>query len=158
MGVVGWSIGNGWCTLLVPVMFDKIKEVSPGFFAVRRLRSASGMLTACGLQNALYIFGIANILAIAVVWAFYPETANRTLEGALVRSSSKRSQPLLTFEPCRLHTEIDFLFFSDSWFVWHAEAEYSRLKKELEVTGEVPDDLKTSTHLKEKISLDSAAA
>ncbi|GAA5954950.1 hypothetical protein JCM8115_005577 [Rhodotorula mucilaginosa] len=110
MGVVGWSIGNGWCTLLVPVMFDKIKE------------------------NALYIFGIANILAIAVVWAFYPETANRTLE------------------------EIDFLFFSDSWFVWHAEAEYSRLKKELEVTGEVPDDLKTSTHLKEKISLDSAAA
>lgn len=31
MGVVGWSIGNGWCTLLVPVMFDKIKEVSPGF-------------------------------------------------------------------------------------------------------------------------------
>lgn len=59
---------------------------------------------------------------------------------------------------CRLHTEIDFLFFSDSWFVWHAEAEYARLKKELEVTGEVPDDLKTSTHLKEKISLDSAAA
>lgn len=27
MGVVGWSIGNGWCTLLVPVMFNKIKEV-----------------------------------------------------------------------------------------------------------------------------------
>ena len=27
-GVVGWSIGNGWCTLLVPVMFARIHEVS----------------------------------------------------------------------------------------------------------------------------------
>lgn len=52
MGVVGWSIGNGWCTLLVPVMFAKIKE------------------------NALYIFGCANILAIVVIYLFYPETAN----------------------------------------------------------------------------------
>ncbi|GAA5986175.1 hypothetical protein JCM10908_006443 [Rhodotorula pacifica] len=110
MGVVGWSIGNGWCTLLVPVMFNKIKE------------------------NALYIFGVANILAIVVVWAIYPETANRTLE------------------------EIDFLFFSESWFVWNAEAEFARLKKELLTTGEVPEDLKNSTHLKEKISHDSMAA
>lgn len=62
MGVAGWSIGNGWCTLLVPVMFDKIKE------------------------NALYIFGCANILAIVVVWAFYPETANVRL--ALAHSVS----------------------------------------------------------------------
>lgn len=90
------------------------------------------------------------------MWAFYPETANRTLEGAALVRPSPDARNLFLLST--LHTEIDFLFFSDSWFVWHAEAEYSRLKKELEVTGEVPDDLKTSTHLKEKISLDSAAA
>lgn len=56
MGVVGWSIGNGWCTLLVPVMFSKMGG------------------------NALYIFGACNVLAIICVYLFYPETANRTLE------------------------------------------------------------------------------
>jgi len=79
-GVVGWSIGNGWCTLLVPVMFANIHE------------------------NALYVFGAANALSIIVIWAFYPETANRTLE------------------------EIDFLFASSSPFTWDAEKEYARLK------------------------------
>lgn len=57
LGVVGWSVGNGWCTLLVPIMFANIGE------------------------NALYVFGVANALAIACVYLFYPETANRTLEG-----------------------------------------------------------------------------
>ncbi|GAA5869717.1 hypothetical protein JCM8547_005825, partial [Rhodosporidiobolus lusitaniae] len=98
MGVVGWSIGNGWCTLLVPVMFDHIKE------------------------NALYIFGAANILAIVVVYLYYPETANRTLE------------------------EIDFLFMSDSPFVWSAEAEHARLKGELDTIVEA----KTGTEHKER--------
>ncbi|KAI5478116.1 MFS monosaccharide transporter [Pseudohyphozyma bogoriensis] len=96
MGVVGWSIGNGWCTLLVPVMFANIKE------------------------NALYIFGVANILAIAVVYLFYPETANRTLE------------------------EIDYLFFSDSWFVWNAEAEFRKLKAELPAI--LAENQSTSVH------------
>lgn len=57
MGVVGWSIGNGWCTLLVPVMFDKIKEVSPGFpafsavvFAVRMLTRFCLRLIECTLH------------------------------------------------------------------------------------------------------------
>ncbi|TNY17917.1 general substrate transporter [Rhodotorula diobovata] len=104
MGVAGWSIGNGWCTLLVPVMFDKIKE------------------------NALYIFGCANILAIVVVWAFYPETANRTLE------------------------EIDFLFYSDSPFVWAAEASHKRLKGELDAIVEA----KTGTVHKEDTSFVTA--
>lgn len=51
MGVVGWSIGNGWCTLLVPVMFDKIKEVSPVLRALSPAVFAlpeGGMLTAFG--------------------------------------------------------------------------------------------------------------
>ncbi|KAL8291519.1 hypothetical protein RQP46_002497 [Phenoliferia psychrophenolica] len=82
-GVVGWSIGNGWCTLLIPIMFANLKE------------------------SALYIFGACNIVAIIAVYLFYPETANRTLE------------------------EIDFLFLSESPFVWHAEAEYRRCKAEM---------------------------
>ncbi|KAI1859959.1 uncharacterized protein JN550_011770 [Neoarthrinium moseri] len=55
-GVFGWSIGNGWLTLLCPVMFNAIGE------------------------NTLHIFGACNFLAIPVVWALYPESNQRTLE------------------------------------------------------------------------------
>lgn len=55
-GVVGWSIGNGWCTLLLPTIFSALHE------------------------KTLHIFGGVNILSIIVVWALYPETNQRTLE------------------------------------------------------------------------------
>lgn len=55
-GVVGWSIGNGWLTLLCPVMFGAIGE------------------------KTLYIFGACNMVAIPMVWALYPETNQRSLE------------------------------------------------------------------------------
>ncbi|RDW95006.1 MFS general substrate transporter-12 [Coleophoma crateriformis] len=55
-GVVGWSIGNGWLTLLCPVMFAAIGE------------------------KTLYIFGISNVITIPMVWALYPESNQRTLE------------------------------------------------------------------------------
>ncbi|KAF3065335.1 Sugar transporter STL1 [Daldinia childiae] len=55
-GVVGWSIGNGWLTLLCPVMFANIGSTT------------------------LHIFGACNILAIPIVWALYPESNQRTLE------------------------------------------------------------------------------
>ncbi|KAL2223235.1 putative MFS monosaccharide transporter [Thermoascus aurantiacus ATCC 26904] len=55
-GVVGWSIGNGWLTLLCPVMFSSIGE------------------------KTLYIFGISNVITIPMVWALYPESNQRTLE------------------------------------------------------------------------------
>ncbi|KAK3615214.1 hypothetical protein LTR56_026728 [Elasticomyces elasticus] len=55
-GVVGWSIGNGWCVLLLPMIFAALGE------------------------KTLYIFGGVNVLAIIVVWALYPETNQRTLE------------------------------------------------------------------------------
>ncbi|KAF8064392.1 general substrate transporter [Lyophyllum atratum] len=83
-GVVGWSIGNGWLTLLNPVMFSKIGE------------------------NTLHIFGVINFLSIPLVWALYPETANRTLE------------------------EMDLLFASKSPFVWEEEKHFQKLKAELE--------------------------
>ena len=55
-GVVGWSIGNGWLTLLCPVMFSAISEYT------------------------LFIFAACNIITIPMVWALYPETNQRTLE------------------------------------------------------------------------------
>jgi hypothetical protein len=55
-GVVGWSIGNGWLTLLCPVMFNAISEYT------------------------LFIFAGCNIITIPMVWALYPETNQRTLE------------------------------------------------------------------------------
>ncbi|KAI9813003.1 MAG: hypothetical protein M1832_006440 [Thelocarpon impressellum] len=81
-GVVGWSIGNGWLTLLCPVMFAAIGE------------------------NTLYIFGACNALTIPMVWAFYPESNQRTLE------------------------EMNLLFASDSPFTWDAERNFARLKAE----------------------------
>ena len=81
-GVVGWSIGNGWLTLLCPVMFGAIGE------------------------KTLYIFGIANVLSLPMVWALYPESNQRTLE------------------------EMDLLFASDSVWNWDAEKEFARLKEE----------------------------
>ncbi|KAL5113746.1 hypothetical protein ACEQ8H_008358 [Pleosporales sp. CAS-2024a] len=55
-GVVGWSIGNGWLTLLCPVMFAQLGE------------------------KTLYIFAACNAITIPMVWALYPETNQRTLE------------------------------------------------------------------------------
>ncbi|OGE49672.1 hypothetical protein PENARI_c020G00806 [Penicillium arizonense] len=55
-GVVGWSIGNGWLTLLCPVMFNAIGE------------------------KTLYVFAASNVITIPMVWALYPESNQRTLE------------------------------------------------------------------------------
>ncbi|KAI0673197.1 general substrate transporter [Trametes maxima] len=83
-GVFGWSIGNGWLTLMNPIMFNRIGE------------------------NTLHVFGAVNFLSIPLVWAFYPETANRTLE------------------------EMDYLFMSKSPFVWDEEENFRRMKAEVE--------------------------
>lgn len=69
-------------TLLLPVCFEKIGE------------------------KTYYLFGIANAISIPVVWAFYPESNQRTLE------------------------EIDLLFASDSPFNWVAEKNFAKLKLE----------------------------
>lgn len=78
-GVVGWSIGNGWCTLLLPTIFAKLGP------------------------STLYIFGGVNVFSIIVVWAFYPETNQRTLE------------------------EMNLVFASDSIFNWEAERNFKIL-------------------------------
>ncbi|RMZ85793.1 hypothetical protein DV737_g364, partial [Chaetothyriales sp. CBS 132003] len=55
-GVVGWSIGNGWLTLLCPIMFTAISEYT------------------------LFIFAACNVITIPMVYCLYPETNQRTLE------------------------------------------------------------------------------
>ncbi|OTB05350.1 hypothetical protein M426DRAFT_260847 [Hypoxylon sp. CI-4A] len=55
-GVVGWSIGNGTLTLVLPYIVAALDE------------------------KVMYIFGVVNILSIPIVWALYPESNQRTLE------------------------------------------------------------------------------
>ena len=55
-------------------------------------------------ENTLYVFGAVNFLSIPFVWAFYPETANRTLE------------------------EVDLLFASSSPLAWDNERHFRELK------------------------------
>jgi len=81
-GVVGWSIGNGWTVLLLPIIFGTIAE------------------------KTFYIFGAVNFLTLPIVWAFYPESNQRTLE------------------------EMDLLFATDSWWNWQAEKTYAKLKEQ----------------------------
>lgn len=57
-------------------------------------------------ENTLHVFGAINFLTIPMIWAFYPETANRTLE------------------------EMDHLFMSESPFVWEEEAYFRKWKEE----------------------------
>jgi hypothetical protein len=57
-------------------------------------------------EKTLYIFGIANALSIPMVWAFYPESNQRTLE------------------------EMDLLFAAKTPWNWDAERTFRRLKEE----------------------------
>ena len=68
-------------------------------------------------ENTLHVFGAINFLTIPLVWAFYPETANRTLE------------------------EMDYLFMSKSPFVWDEEESFRHMKEEAErnrAEGKIP--------------------
>ena len=51
-------------------------------------------------EKTLHIFGAANFISIAIVWTFYPESNQRTLE------------------------EMDLLFASDSWFTRDADEDF----------------------------------
>lgn len=55
-GITGWAIGVGWTTLVNPIMF-------------------------ANLENRTYfLFAGLNLLWIPIVFMFYPETADRSLE------------------------------------------------------------------------------
>ena len=57
-------------------------------------------------EKVFYIFGAVNILTLPIVWAFYPESNQRTLE------------------------EMDLLFATNSWWNWEAEKTYAMLKEQ----------------------------
>jgi hypothetical protein len=57
-------------------------------------------------EKTLYIFGIANVITIPMVWALYPESNQRTLE------------------------DMDLLFAADTPWNWDAESTFARLKAE----------------------------
>ena len=57
-------------------------------------------------EKTLYIFGIANVISIPMVWSLYPESNQRTLE------------------------EMDLLFAADSPWNWEAEKNFARLVEE----------------------------
>ena len=82
-------------------------------------------------ENTLHVFGAINFLSIPLVWALYPETANRTLE------------------------EMDYLFMSDSPFVWHEEANFRRIKEQMErnrAEGKLPIPHTETSRVDEKPS------
>ncbi len=82
--VAGWAVGFGGGSLLVPIMFSSIEE------------------------KTYYVFGALLLIYIPIIYAFFPETAGRTLE------------------------EIDFLFASKSLFTWQEEKEFRKRKTEFE--------------------------
>jgi hypothetical protein len=57
-------------------------------------------------EKTLYIFAISDIITIPMVWALYPESNQRTLEG------------------------MDLLFAAKNPWVWDAEKNFARLKAE----------------------------
>ena len=81
-GVVGWSVGNGWLTLMLPIVFKALGE------------------------KTYYIFGIANVITLPMVYCLYPESNQRTLE------------------------EMNLVFASDSPWVWNCEKNYRLLKEQ----------------------------
>jgi hypothetical protein len=91
-GVVGWSIGFGMTTLLIPQMFNGEsfpRSPTPYRIYVLTLTAAMGSAT-------LYVFGAVNILSIPVVWALYPETSQRTLGMEITAATSQGSFLLTT--------------------------------------------------------------
>ena len=56
LGVVGWSIGCGMCSFVIPIQF------------------------AAWAEKTLYFFGALNVAWILAVYALFPETAKKTLE------------------------------------------------------------------------------
>lgn len=63
------------------------------------------MFEAIG-EKTLYIFGIANVITLPMVWALYPESNQRTLE------------------------EMDLLFAADTPWNWDAEKNFKILMEE----------------------------
>lgn len=100
-GVVGWSIGNAWLTLLCPG-----KPFSPSTAFERQTDRLHPVMFETIKEKTLYVFAACNAITIPMVWALYPETNQRTLE------------------------EINLIFASDSIWNWEAERNFKVLKEQ----------------------------
>lgn len=124
MGVVGWSIGNGWCTLLIPVMFANIQEVSPSEHV--SLRSCHGTDYGHSIERHVCLWHREHYRHHRRL-GLLPGDCEPDAGGYVPPAFPVRSRAHPPFWPA----EIDFLFFSESPFVWNCEKEYERHKHEL---------------------------
>jgi hypothetical protein len=69
-GVTGWAIGVGWTTLVNPIMFNSIES------------------------RTYFLFAGFNLLWMPIVYFFYPETKDRSLES--IDAMFSTSSPLYT--------------------------------------------------------------
>ncbi|KAL2192238.1 general substrate transporter [Corynascus similis CBS 632.67] len=65
-GITGWAIGVGWTVLVNPIMFEKLEN------------------------RTYFLFAGLNLLWIPIIYLFYPETADRSLESIDVLFSTQR--------------------------------------------------------------------
>ena len=100
-GVVGWCVGNGW-TVSTRVSSSLRKQYANPIGKVLLLPTMFKNIA----EKTFYVFGAVNFLTIPVVWAFYPESNQRTLE------------------------EMDLLFATDSWWNWEAEKTFAMLREQ----------------------------
>lgn len=97
-GITGWAIGVGWTTLVNPIMFGKLSN------------------------RTYFLFAGLNLLWIPIIFLFYPETTNRSLES------------------------IDALFSTNSPFSWDMEEAF---RKHGDVLAEHPVVIQTTEEAKE---------
>jgi Sugar (and other) transporter len=64
-GITGWAIGVGWTVLVNPIMFNSIKS------------------------RTYFLFAALNLVWIPIVYFFYPETKDRSLESIEAMFSSR---------------------------------------------------------------------
>ena len=97
---MGWSIGNGWLTLLCPIMFDAVSEYT------------------------LFIFAACNVLTLPMVYCLYPEVCSyaHSLVRSLPLTLFQTNQRTLE--------QMNLLFAADTPWVWDAEKNYKILCEE----------------------------
>ncbi|KAK1778581.1 general substrate transporter [Copromyces sp. CBS 386.78] len=81
-GITGWAIGVGWTVLVNPIMFKYLEN------------------------RTYFLFAGFNLLWIPVVYLFYPETANRSLESIDVLFSTHSPFHSAMERACREHGDI----------------------------------------------------
>lgn len=64
-GITGWAVGVGWTVLVNPIMFGIIKS------------------------RTYFLFAAFNLMWIPIVYFFYPESKDRSLEGIEALFSAK---------------------------------------------------------------------